>query len=62
MEREADFIGLQLMAKACFDPHEMPKVGPNVRHIPCCGASEEVEPTPPLLSIKTQGRNQNAIL
>lgn len=26
MEREADFIGLQLMAKACFDPHEMPKV------------------------------------
>ncbi|CAN0288853.1 unnamed protein product [Pylaiella littoralis] len=24
MEREADFIGLQLMSKACFDPHEMP--------------------------------------
>lgn len=26
MEREADYIGMQLMAKACFDPHEMPKV------------------------------------
>lgn len=26
MEREADFIGLQLMSKACFDPHEMPEV------------------------------------
>ncbi|CAN0395624.1 unnamed protein product, partial [Ectocarpus sp. 8 AP-2014] len=25
MEREADFIGLQLMSKACFDPHEMPE-------------------------------------
>ena len=26
MEREADYIGLQLMSKACFDPHEMPAV------------------------------------
>lgn len=26
MEREADYIGLQLMSKACFDPHEMPEV------------------------------------
>ncbi|CAB1121175.1 unnamed protein product [Ectocarpus sp. CCAP 1310/34] len=25
MELEADFIGLQLMSKACFDPHEMPE-------------------------------------
>ena len=26
MEREADFIGLQLMSKACYDPREMPAV------------------------------------
>lgn len=25
METEADYIGMQLMAKACFDPHEMPR-------------------------------------
>lgn len=31
MEREADFIGLQLMAKACFDPHEMPKTFARMR-------------------------------
>lgn len=26
MEREADYIGMQLTAKACFDPQEMPEV------------------------------------
>lgn len=43
METEADFIGMQLMAKACFDPNEMPEVCPHRFNI-FLGASLSMPP------------------